>query len=797
MKRGFVFIVCLISLASYVSATNVYIDPSAQYNGDGSRGTQATCSGCSGAFNTWGSVSFSASDDYFQKCGTTYISGNYFDISGITATSSNHMVFGAYYLDAGSEVIGVSGSKPILKSSGNTAPIFRILDSSYIEVTNIDVREGAYPIWVGHSSNIYLHESAFGRGATTFGLRIQYSNHVYIYDNVVDSDADVEGIISADCGGVNYDGVQLYRTSYSEIYNNIINDWGHANVYINTNSDYNSVHDNYMDNTNVGYGRAFGVDVGSDHNMIYNNYFHNMRTRSQIGTGMYNEIYENIFDKTFFEESLGSGCKTDVAQALVFQGYGGGGPVQYNKFYNNIIYAAEDGGIRFYNNPGDSEVMDNEISNNVILESGDSTKWADAGIYVPTDTNGIRGNTFKNNVIFKTGDLITIDYRGTKMTVSEWNNADTNGDVIGANIGSDPSLIDPPDRDFTLAESSPCIDTGLNIGIHYSNGWDPLTSLPPNIVSTLDQNDYGSGWEIGAYVFTGAQTPTCKEGQITSTCLCGKVQFSSGYCCLEVWQSTSCSVGQQGLMAHYNFDEGQGTTAADSSGNGNDGTLVNRPTWATGKMGNYALQFDGVDDYVEVPDSATLDPGYMTFSMWFNPKSFADNAGLIVKGDNENRQYWVWIYQGNLSLEINDGGFHNHIYPLQKNTWYFLAVTYDGSSIATYINGALVSAIPQSTGPILDDDGPLYIGTLPGFVTFDGTIDDVKIWNRALSAQEVLDLNNQEAGSSESVCGSGADSDSDGIITISELIKFISRWKDGSATIAQLADAIRKWKDGC
>ncbi len=248
-------------------------------------------------------------------------------------------------------------------------------------------------------------------------------------------------------------------------------------------------------------------------------------------------------------------------------------------------------------------------------------------------------------------------------------------------------------------------------------------------------------------------------------------------------------------IAYWNFDEGTGTAAYDSSGNSNDGTLVTGPTWAAGKIGSHALSFDGVDDYVSVPSSASLNPSYVTFSMWFNPKSFADNTGLIAKGDNSNRQYWAWIYQGNLSIEINNGGHANNIYPLKKDAWYFLAVTYDGSNIVTYVNGAKVKTISQSNGAILADDGPLLIGKLPGFASFNGTIDDVKIWNRALPASDILDLFNQP-NPVGSICGI-ADSNSDNKISISEIIDYISQWKHGSVAVGNLIGAIEKWKNGC
>src|SRR3989338_4761919 len=70
-----------------------------------------------------------------------------------------------------------------------------------------------------------------------------------------------------------------------------------------------------------------------------------------------------------------------------------------------------------------------------------------------------------------------------------------------------------------------------------------------------------------------------------------------------------------GLVAGYAFDEGSGTTATDTSGNNNSGTLTNGPAWSTGQYGG-ALSFDGTNDYVNVPDAASLDLTSWTISAW-------------------------------------------------------------------------------------------------------------------------------------------------------------------------------------
>ena len=83
-------------------------------------------------------------------------------------------------------------------------------------------------------------------------------------------------------------------------------------------------------------------------------------------------------------------------------------------------------------------------------------------------------------------------------------------------------------------------------------------------------------------------------------------------------------------VGHWNFDDGSGTTAVDSSGNGRSGTLVNGPTWATGKF-NQGLSFDGVNDRVDVAHVSALNAYPLTISTWFKTNSTGGFQGLVNK----------------------------------------------------------------------------------------------------------------------------------------------------------------------
>jgi hypothetical protein len=232
----------------------------------------------------------------------------------------------------------------------------------------------------------------------------------------------------------------------------------------------------------------------------------------------------------------------------------------------------------------------------------------------------------------------------------------------------------------------------------------------------------------------------------------------------------------------------------DSSGYGNHGSCTNCPTPAMDVNGNAgsAYWFDGVNDIIDCGNDNSLNPNYVTVAMWLRPESFQDNAGLISKGDNMNRQYWAWIYNTNLDIEIGEGGYYNNVYDLDLDTWYHLAITFDGSEIVTYINGSEVRTIQQATGQILPDNDPLLIGTISGFQNFNGIIDDVRVYGRALSPQEISGI------FSGGSCHRADTIIQDCCITQAEIIFFIGDWKQGlgGITMAELMQGIGLYNSG-
>ncbi len=210
------------------------------------------------------------------------------------------------------------------------------------------------------------------------------------------------------------------------------------------------------------------------------------------------------------------------------------------------------------------------------------------------------------------------------------------------------------------------------------------------------------------------------------------------------------------LAGYWRFDDGTGTVAADSSGQGNNGTLVAGPTWTTGIVGG-AVKMDGVNDLVDVPDRPSLDfTGGITLSAWVKPTAVATQR-VITKGSGTANGYELDLSNtGHAFVRFNQttsGDTYrldaNAAYPTDGNTWVHLAATYDGSSIKIYVNGVLdrSKAAAFTIGTNNVDLGLGADVVLPnktsGKNTLKGQMDEVRIYNGALSAQEILALANR------------------------------------------------------
>lgn len=211
-----------------------------------------------------------------------------------------------------------------------------------------------------------------------------------------------------------------------------------------------------------------------------------------------------------------------------------------------------------------------------------------------------------------------------------------------------------------------------------------------------------------------------------------------------------------GLVAAYNFEEGYGATVVDASGKGNHGVTRGTMRVAKGKFGQ-AASFDGIDDWITVNDSATLDlTTGMTLEAWVYPTETMSGWRTIVNKEQPNGFGAAYYLAANSDLNQPEAAIYttqwNKLYGgpvVGANRWTHLAGTYDGSTLRLYVNGAQVSSQPL-TGGIDVTTGALRIGGNAYWGEFfKGYIDEVRIYNRPLNVSEIVtDMNTSIASSS-------------------------------------------------
>lgn len=225
-------------------------------------------------------------------------------------------------------------------------------------------------------------------------------------------------------------------------------------------------------------------------------------------------------------------------------------------------------------------------------------------------------------------------------------------------------------------------------------------------------------------------------------------------------QTSAVTLASSDMAGYWKFDEGAGTSALDSSGNNNAGTLVNGPVWTGGKKGN-ALSFDGLDDYVNAGSGATLDNlSAMTIAAWINPASMGENGRgrIVAKSSGSNLPSIGWSFYvtsevpNGIKFAVDHTSAHlehaSAANAITLNQWQHVAVTWDGSrsyaNAHIYVNGKEVAyAISDNAVGTRASDAAqnLFIGNNPALTrSFKGVIDDVQIYNRVLTPEEIAAL---------------------------------------------------------
>jgi chitodextrinase len=283
----------------------------------------------------------------------------------------------------------------------------------------------------------------------------------------------------------------------------------------------------------------------------------------------------------------------------------------------------------------------------------------------------------------------------------------------------------------------------------------PMSSSQISLAWTASMDDvtvagYGvfrNGLQIAtststSYLDTGLSASTTYTYTVTAFDPSGNISSSS-----QAANATTLAAPPlpSGLIAAYTFGEGTGSTTADDSGNGNTGTLVNGPVWSTGKYGT-ALSYNGVNSYVSIRNTFDITAIPFTIAAWVNPTNYNGYRKIFSKRTNwaanaMRVDVTLSTGDGHIALEQpNSSVAFSYSPPL--NTWTHIAVVASATGTSLYVNGSLIQSLGVFTlgtsataqvriGLAGDGQDPML-----------GLIDNLRIYNRALSQSEVqTDMN--------------------------------------------------------
>lgn len=215
-----------------------------------------------------------------------------------------------------------------------------------------------------------------------------------------------------------------------------------------------------------------------------------------------------------------------------------------------------------------------------------------------------------------------------------------------------------------------------------------------------------------------------------------------------MFAGSSAAVDLSNALGIWLFDEGSGSTAGDSSGNGNDGTLNGGVTWVTGYSGS-ALEFNGTDGYVSTGKQLLQAVPEFTIVLWISKGNVtASRVGLV--GQNDTVEMGL-ISPTNVQLWSEGAGTNadaSYTYP--SGEWHFIAVTGDPTSLKNYLDGQLITTTNVN---VPNHGSSTYNVNIGGGGIFDATgnwytgmIDEVAIFSVALVEDDIVDIMNNGLG---------------------------------------------------
>ncbi len=327
--------------------------------------------------------------------------------------------------------------------------------------------------------------------------------------------------------------------------------------------------------------------------------------------------------------------------------------------------------------------------------------------------------------------------------------ADAEAALTAAGLGFAVEIVENAAPAGTVLGQSPIggtqVSAGSTVSLQVSEGVELAPT--PNLVGDPRADALAEITATGfvAGTITTANSTTIEPGHVISQTPAAGAQAP-----LEGPINIVVSVGRPGLVLSLNFDEANGLPPLDASASGRNGAITGAVR-VPGKVGR-AMSFDGVNDWVTVLDGAANTPldltNGMTLEAWVNPGTMTGWETVIMKERGANNlSYALYAMDGGASGSTAPAGVVR-VNPsdrtvqgtsqLPSGAWSHLATTYDGVTQRLYVNGVQVASRPQ-TGNMAAGNQALRIGGNGSFAGefYNGLIDNVRVYNRALSAAEI------------------------------------------------------------
>ena len=548
------------------------------------------------------------------------------------------------------------------------------------------------------------------------GLPVLY-NYSLQSLTVLNNSANQYGqIICGWCTNVTYnnitmggDGINLFYTNYSTVSNSNINTSNGIGIYLYPNANNNVISGNNV-TTWGSYGYGIYLKESSNSNNLTNNV---LTTNGNNAYGVF--LYSNANLNTISNNNITTSGGTSAGIYLM---------ADFNTIFGNIIVANSYHGIRLEG--GNSNIITSSIIN--IYGA------AAYGIQVRSTTNN---NSFSNMNVKtnNTGNAFNIYDTNNNFTIRDSVLNSSYSGVQELLIGSAVTGGTWNFTNVTRADGSP-----INIS------WQATAN------GTLIQNWYLEESVTdakGAYV-SGANVTTTdslnyalseltdSNGAASKKLLNEYVQMSNSYP-IEIQPNN----GLVGLW-HLNNDSAFGENNSkvyDFSGNGNNGTVIGATFNSSGKVGG-AYGFDGINDYVDFGDDNSLNfTSSFTISAWIMGHPMNNNQRILIR--QSGSVYYTLINPDSVAFQISNGTASSSAdsgMAIDDEVWHHLVgVRSFGRNVSIYVDGALTKNVTDNTGSVTNS-GSLWLGYDGATRFWNGSIDEVAIWNRALSADEISAL---------------------------------------------------------